>query len=238
MDGYFTVIRGIIEAHGGTVEKFIGDAVMAVFGIPVVHEDDALRAVRAADAIRIDLAALDGEPRSDARSLTFRTGINTGEVFARDPTGGQAFVTGDPVNTAARLEQAAGPGEILLGESTYQLVRDAVTIAPVAPIEAKGKTHPVIAYRLIGVGQDTAERTLGGDGPIIGREHELDALQTVFRDVTESRRPRLVTVHRIRRRRQEPTRRRVHRRDRGGRGRSVAAVARRTVKARHGTADS
>src|SRR4029079_690885 len=120
MDRYFRVMSGIIEAHGGTVEKFIGDAVMAVFGIPVINEDDALRAVRAADAIRSDLAAVAGEA---ARShiLTFRTGINTGEVFARDPTGGQAAVTAGPVNPAARLEQAAGPGEILLGQSTYQL---------------------------------------------------------------------------------------------------------------------
>ena len=117
MDGYFTVMRGIIEAHGGTVEKFIGDAVMAVFGIPVIHEDDALRAVRAADAIRTRPRRARRRGGARSRSLTFRTGINTGEVFARDPTGGQAFVTGDPVNTAARLEQAAGPGEILLGET-------------------------------------------------------------------------------------------------------------------------
>src|SRR5439155_7649713 len=116
MSRYFSEIKGIIERHGGTVEKFIGDAVMAVFGIPVVHEDDALRGVRAAAEIRDRLAELNAElTASRGLAIRFRTGVNTGEVVAGDPATGQTLVTGDTVNTAARLEQGAPPGEILLG---------------------------------------------------------------------------------------------------------------------------
>src|SRR5829696_7467275 len=153
MTRYFAEMKAIIESHGGTVEKFIGDAVMAVFGIPVVHEDDALRAVRAAADIRDRLAELNAElSASRGLALRFRTGVNTGEVVAGDPATGQTLVTGDTVNTAARLEQAAPPGEILLGRLTYSLVRDAVEVEPVEPIAAKGKAEPVPAYRLIAVG--------------------------------------------------------------------------------------
>ena len=137
MGRYFEEIRLIVERHGGTVEKFIGDAVMAVFGIPVAHEDDALRAVRAVAEIRERLSAL-GEQLSVA--LSFRTGVNTGEVVAGE---GETLVTGDAVNVAARLEQAASPGEILIGAETLSLVRDAVTVQPVEPLELKGKREPV-----------------------------------------------------------------------------------------------
>jgi class 3 adenylate cyclase len=105
MDRYFAEMRAILERHGGTVEKFIGDAVMAVFGIPVVHEDDALRAVRAAADMRAALASLNEQLRARGGvTLEFRTGINTGEVIAGDPSQGQPFATGDAVNVAARLE--------------------------------------------------------------------------------------------------------------------------------------
>ena len=141
---YFGVIQRIVEAHGGIVEKFIGDAVMAAFGVPVVHEDDALRAVRAASEIQTALRRLDEELAvSHGASIVFRTGINTGEVVAGDHTSGQSFATGDTVNTAARLEAAAPPGGILLGRSTWLLVRDAVTAEPMDPIVAKGKADPV-----------------------------------------------------------------------------------------------
>ena len=144
MGRYFGIMKRIIEAHGGTVEKFIGDAVMAVFGIPVVHEDDALRAVRAAADIRTELRALDAElDASRGLAIRFRTGLNTGEVVAGDPAAGQTLVTGDAVNTAARIEEAAPPGEILLGRLTQQLVRDAVTVEPLEPIAAKGKAAPL-----------------------------------------------------------------------------------------------
>src|SRR5438477_2603551 len=126
---YFEEMRAVIESHGGTVEKFIGDAVMAVFGIPLVHEDDALRAVRAAAAMRERLAALNEElERERGTRLEARIGVNTGEVVAGDSSEGQRFATGDAVNVAARLEQAASPGEILIGETTRLLVRDAVEL--------------------------------------------------------------------------------------------------------------
>src|SRR6266511_5260348 len=109
--GYFDAVRGTLERHGGTVEKFIGDAVMAVFGLPVLHEDDALRAVRAASDLAGDLEALDAELTEGwGTRLQVRVGVNTGEVVAGQAEGGQVLVTGDPVNTAARLQQAADPG--------------------------------------------------------------------------------------------------------------------------------
>src|SRR3954466_3209511 len=121
--------RGPGGPRGGGVEKFIGDGVMAVFGIPRVHEDDAVRAVRAADEMRQRLHELNRELQRDhGVELQFRTGVNTGEVVAGDPSAGQRLVTGDTVNVAARLEQAAAPGEILLGATTRALVRDAVDV--------------------------------------------------------------------------------------------------------------
>ncbi|HEX5584286.1 adenylate/guanylate cyclase domain-containing protein, partial [Gaiella sp.] len=128
MRRYFADLRAILERHGGAVEKFVGDAVMAVFGIPVAHEDDALRAVRAAWEMREAVPAL---------GLRARIGVNTGEVVAGE---GDALVTGDAVNVAARLEQAARPGEILLGPETEALVRGAVVSTPVEPLDLKGKT--------------------------------------------------------------------------------------------------
>src|SRR5918912_1282630 len=132
LDRYFDAMRSALERHGGTIEKFIGDAVMAVFGLPVLHEDDALRAVRAAAAMVEELAPLNDhlEARYGVR-LVNRTGVNTGEVVAGDPTAGQRLVTGDAVNVAARLEQAAPPGGVLLGALTHRLVRDAVESEPV-----------------------------------------------------------------------------------------------------------
>src|SRR5919201_776366 len=117
---YFEAVQGALERHGGSVEKFIGDAVMAVFGVPFVHEDDALRAVRAAAEMRAALAEVNGELRRDwDLEIAVRTGVNTGEVVARDP-GGPTLVTGDAVVVAKRLEETAAPNEIRLGESTYR----------------------------------------------------------------------------------------------------------------------
>ena len=131
---YFDAMRAAIERHGGTVEKYIGDAVMAVFGIPQLHEDDALRACRAVIDMRDGLEDLNKELERD-RGVTIRVhiGVNTGGVVAGDPASGQALVTGDPVNVAARLEQHAAPGEILLGEATYRLVRHGADADQVAP---------------------------------------------------------------------------------------------------------
>jgi class 3 adenylate cyclase len=144
MERYFAEMRSVLERHGGMVEKFIGDAVMAVFGIPATHEDDALRAVRAAAEMGDRLADLNEEfERERGISLVVRTGVNTGEVVTGDPSGGQFYATGDAVNVAARLEQAAEPGEILLGEQTYRLVQDAVRVELVGPLTLKGKAGPV-----------------------------------------------------------------------------------------------
>ena len=153
------------------MEKFIGDAVMAVFGIPRTHEDDAMRAVRAGAEMRDRLAALNEEFREEfGVEVATRTGIHTGEVAVGDPDAGQTLVTGDAVNTAARLEQAAGQGEILLGETTRTLVRDAVVAEVVDPIEAKGKAEPVAAYRLVEVLPGAEARTRRFDAPMIGRD--------------------------------------------------------------------
>src|SRR5438270_8948530 len=149
---YFDEMRAVIERHSGTVEKFIGDAVMAVFGVPVAHEDDALRAVRAAvDMLaRLDELNDEFEGRFGSR-IGLRIGINTGEVVAGDVSAGETFVSGDPVNVAARLEQTAGVGEVLLGELTWRLTRQAVRADPVEPLAVKGEEQPVPAYRLLGL---------------------------------------------------------------------------------------
>src|SRR5262249_4803888 len=136
---YFDRMKAIVERHGGTVEKFIGDAVMAVFGVPISHEDDALRAVRAAAEMREALPELGVEAR---------IGVNTGEVVTGTE---ERLVTGDAVNVAARLEQAAQPGEILLGAMTLALGRDALEVEDLAPVAMKGKAQPVAAYRLVRV---------------------------------------------------------------------------------------
>ncbi len=176
---FFDAMKAALERHGGTVEKFIGDAVMAVFGVPVVHEDDALRAVRAVGEMR---AALDDlNEQLDERfgvRLQVRTGVNTGEVIAGDPSQGHGFVTGDAVNVASRLEQAAPDGEVLLGEGTVQLVRDAVEAEPVADLAVKGKSEPVRAFRLVGL--KGAGPGPSRDAPMVGRDRELALLREAF----------------------------------------------------------
>src|SRR5215468_5488 len=152
MARYFDEMSGALELHGGTIEKYIGDAIMAVFGLPTAHEDDALRAVRAAAEMKQRLAVLNSELEAHwGVSLRNRTRVNTGEVVAGDPTTGQRLVTGDTVNTAARLEQAAPPFEVLIGEPTYRLVREHVEAEEVEPLELKGKSARVRAFRLIAV---------------------------------------------------------------------------------------
>jgi class 3 adenylate cyclase len=190
---YFDVMRRVVERHGGTVEKFIGDAVMAVFGIPVLHEDDALRAVRAADEISSAIARLNEELASASwQPIALRMGVNTGEVVAGDPSGGQTFVTGDAVNVAARLEQAAGPGEVILGAATYRLVRDAIQADPMPALELKGKAEPVAAYRLLGIGDTSPNRR--HDTPLVGRERELHLLSEAFRRATDEQACYLFTL--------------------------------------------
>ncbi|MDP9269745.1 MAG: AAA family ATPase, partial [Chloroflexota bacterium] len=195
MSRYFDAARRVMERHGGTVEKFIGDAVMAVFGIPALHEDDALRAVRAAAELRDAVATLSVELVQE-RGVEFavRIGVNTGEVVVGDPGSSQTLVTGDPVNVAARLEQAAKPGEILLGAPTHQLVRDAVTVEPVAAMRLKGKTDAVPALRLVSVDAQAAGHARRLDAPLIGRQRELTLLAQAFERAIEENAAHLFTL--------------------------------------------
>ena len=178
MARYFDVARAAIERHGGTIEKFIGDAVMAVFGVPAVREDDALRAVRAAEELR------------DGVEIDIRIGVNTGEVVTGS---GDSLVTGDTVNVAARLEQAAAPGEVLLGESTVALVRDAIDAELLPPLEAKGKAEPLTAYRLVAVTGDTA-LTRRVDAPMVGRRRERALLADAWERAVSERACALFTI--------------------------------------------
>ena len=196
MSRYFDEIQRSIGRHGGTVEKFIGDAVMAAFGIPVLHEDDAVRAVRAAAEIRAALETLNDSLAADwGVRIQSRTGIYTGEVVAGDTASGSTFATGDTVNTAARLEQNAQPGEILIGESTYRLVRDAVRVEPVEPLTLKGKGELVPAYRLLAVDTEAPGLTRRLTSRIVGREEELRTLLDLFSTAEAERACRLAVVY-------------------------------------------
>jgi class 3 adenylate cyclase/tetratricopeptide (TPR) repeat protein len=181
MNRYYDTARGVLERHGGTVEKFVGDAVMAVFGIPVASEDDALRATRAAVELRDVVHRL---------GLQARIGVNTGAVVAGE---GETLVTGDAVNVAARLEQAAGEGEILLGEDTLRLVRDAVT-ADRLELTLKGKAAPVLAYRLQALDVQAVGVARRLERPMVGRERERARLRADFDDVVATSSCRVFTL--------------------------------------------
>jgi len=192
MARYFEAMKAVIERHGGTVEKFIGDAVMAVFGVPVLHEDDALRGLRAAAEMRQAVTGSNEEPERDyGTTLELRIGVNTGEVVTGTK---ERLATGDAVNVAARLEQAASPSEVLLGEETFRLARDAVEAEPVAPLELKGKTEPVTAFRLVALVPDAPAMARRGDASMVGRERELDRLQDAFSQALRDRSCQLFTL--------------------------------------------
>ena len=194
MPRYFEVMRTALERHGGTVEKFIGDAVMAVFGLPVRHEDDALRAIRAAAEMQAALPALNEEFRGTwGVELANHIGINTGTVIAGDASLGQRLVTGDAVNTAARLEQAAGPGEVIVGELTRRLAGDQLEVEVIPPLALKGKAEPVPAFRLVKVAPRPVERT-SLDTPFVGRQAELELLAASLADARQEAACRLVTI--------------------------------------------
>jgi class 3 adenylate cyclase/tetratricopeptide (TPR) repeat protein len=195
MSRYFERMKAVVERHGGVVEKFIGDAVMAVFGIPAVHEDDALRAVRAAAEMRDALADLNRElERDHGVTVEARTGVNTGQVVAGDPSRGQTLATGDAINTAARLQQAAGPGQILLGASTFRLVREGVKVDTMEPLELKGKEGTVEAFSLREVLPEAEAIPRRLDSPMVGRERERQLLQLAFDRAVEEKTCHLVTV--------------------------------------------
>jgi class 3 adenylate cyclase/tetratricopeptide (TPR) repeat protein len=191
---YFESMRAVLERHGGIVEKYIGDAVMAVFGIPLLHEDDALRAVRAAADMRDALAALNDEfEQAFGLRLAARFGLDTGEVVAGDSSQGQLLVTGKAVNVAKRLEQTAAASEILLGESTRALVRNATRLAPIGAPALKG-TEAIRAWRLLEVVPDAPALPRRLDAPLVGRQLELRMLRQAFDRVVGGRTGHLVTV--------------------------------------------
>jgi class 3 adenylate cyclase/tetratricopeptide (TPR) repeat protein len=192
---YYDRTAEVLTRHGGTVAKFIGDAVMAVYGIPRLHEDDALRAVRAAGELGHALEELNAELEAALEvRLALRTGVNTGEVVVGAAVGGQDVVVGDAVNVAARLEQAAAPGEVLIGERTWQLVRDAVTVEAVAPFALKGKGDPVAGFRLLGVRPDAAGHARHLDAPMVSRGRELGLLADGLKRAVGERRGLLTVV--------------------------------------------
>jgi class 3 adenylate cyclase/tetratricopeptide (TPR) repeat protein len=192
---YFDEMRAVVERHDGTVEKFIGDAVMAVFGIPRVHEDDALRAVRAAAEMRDRLATLNDELEQEwGVRLEMRVGVNTGEVVAGDGATGPSLAVGDTVNVAARLEQNAEPGEILVGPATYRLVRDAVDFDDPEELSLRGRAAPSEARRLRAVRSGAAVRVPRLDRPLVGRSDELGLLEQAYERVTRDGACHVVTI--------------------------------------------
>jgi class 3 adenylate cyclase/tetratricopeptide (TPR) repeat protein len=195
MQRWFGRMAHAVERHGGTVENYIGDAVLAVFGIPVAHEDDALRAVRAASDMREEVAVLHDELRRERGvELAVRIGVNTGEAVTGVAAAGRFFTSGDIVNVGARLEQAAGPGDILLGRDTFRLVRHAVDAEPVPPLTVKGKQAALEAFRLLSVAPDASGRPQRLRGPMVGRRRERRLLLDAFDRALAERSCQLFTV--------------------------------------------
>jgi class 3 adenylate cyclase/tetratricopeptide (TPR) repeat protein len=195
MSRWFNETKRIIERHSGTVEKYMGDAVMAVFGVPVVHEDDAARAARAALELGETLIALNDELRRRwGVELEIHTGLNTGEVVVGSAPGGDLSTVGDAVNVAQRLEASAPPGEVLIGDETARHLGDIAEVEEVDPLSLKGKSLPVAAWRLVSGASGGAEAPTRSAPPFVGRERELDRLREVFDFAVASRQPRLVTV--------------------------------------------
>jgi len=186
----FSRTREILQAHGATVEKFIGDAVMAVFGVPAAHEDDADRAVRAALALRSEVSS----PSTDGRpAFALRIGINTGEVVTGDLDGAESLVTGSPVIVAARLEENARHGEILAGPLTQELTRGRIRYGPPRTIDAKGM-GPIEVAPVEGVLGAWDDRSARPTSPFVGRDAELRLLGEMRQRVATTGRPHLVTV--------------------------------------------
>ncbi len=186
MSRYFERITEVAAAHGGTVEKFAGDAVLVVFGVPVVHDDDAERAVRAALEIR-----------DRAGNLSVRIGVNTGEAVTAARDDRQFMVSGDAVNVAARLQQGAEPGEVVVGPLTEQLTRSVIDYERRERIAAKGKIEPLAAFRALRARTEVPQQARGVPGlhaPLVGRRRELRLLLDTFARTAEDRRPHLFTL--------------------------------------------
>jgi class 3 adenylate cyclase/tetratricopeptide (TPR) repeat protein len=197
MTSFFDAMREEIEAEGGTVEKYIGDAVMAAFGVPAAHEDDPARAIRAAGRMLTRLHEVNGElDEAHGVSLAIRIGINTGEVIAvTEPRPGDAMVTGDAVNVAARLEQSAEPGSVLVSERTARAARG-FRFKEIEALELAGKEQPVLALQLVSPEPEGPERGVPGlRAPLVGREDELELVRSLYRRVVADSRPQLVTIY-------------------------------------------
>jgi tetratricopeptide (TPR) repeat protein len=189
LERFYDAMAAEIEQAGGTVEKFVGDAVMAAFGAPAAQEDHAERALHAALAMQRRLGALFGG------ELSLRIGVNTGEVVAGRPREGSSFVTGDAVNVGARLEQAAAPGEILVGERTAAAVRGAFELEEPRAVDAKGKPGGVVCRRLVRALTLMRPRGVSGLGnAFVGREAELEFLRASYRQTVDDAKPHLVTI--------------------------------------------
>jgi class 3 adenylate cyclase/tetratricopeptide (TPR) repeat protein len=194
MARYFERMRAIAERHGGTVEKFIGDAVMVVFGVPIVHDDDAERAVRAGLAMRDELSELN---RELAVELAARVGVNSGEAVADTGVANQFLVTGDVVNVAARLQQGAEVGEVVVGALTEQLTRVAIEYRPHEPIVAKGKATPLRAFTAVRAKSTIPEQARGLPAmraALVGRERELKLLLDTIERARADRAVHVVTL--------------------------------------------
>jgi predicted ATPase/class 3 adenylate cyclase len=191
---YYARLRAELERFGGTVEKFIGDAVVALFGAPVAHEDDPQRAVRAAFAVCNAITELNAE--DEWLDLKVRVGVNTGEalvVIGARPSEGEGMAAGDVMNTAARLQSAAPVNGVLVGELTYAATRDAIEYREVDPIAAKGKSEPVRVWEAVRV-KDIEPSASAASAAFVGREDELAALDEAWRMVVEAGRPVIVSV--------------------------------------------
>jgi class 3 adenylate cyclase len=175
---FFSVMTSTIEAWGGTVQKFMGDSVMATFGVPIVREDDAERALRAACQMLERLTELNTEFKAQhGVSLAIRVGVNTGEVMAASD---QNVVTGDAVNVAARLEQMAEPGTVLAGERTYAAARDAFVFGEPESREVRGKSAPVTVRHVLRPLTDALDRRKGMQVAMVGREQEVESLASLL----------------------------------------------------------
>src|SRR5438270_7629706 len=191
---YDGTVRDVLESFGGVVEKFVGDAVMAVFGAPTAHGDDAERAVRAALAVRDAVSELNAE--QPELELRIRGAVNTGEAvvtLSARPALGEAMVAGDVVNTASRLQQHAPVGEIIVGEETYRASRSAIEYEPVEAVTAKGKSAPIEAWRAVATTTAGGERDLSST-PFVGRAREASLLDAMWERVELEQRPHLITV--------------------------------------------
>jgi len=206
LSGYFNLMTEQIRKHGGTVEKYIGDAVMAVFGVPFAHEDDPDRAIRAAIDMQAALARFNEQRLAqdpEATRLQMRIGINTGEVAATSnaqDNRGDFLITGDAVNVAARLQSVATPDTILVGERTYLSTRNVFDFRALAPLRLKGKTDPITAWVVIGQQNNTstiAQHPRGLDGleaRLVGRTLELALMHATYARVQAEQRPHLITL--------------------------------------------